>query len=50
MGLFDIFKTKKKREEDARVKDVLQRADNAIARIEEGLEKMKRDDEYWRCK
>ena len=48
MGLFDVFKTKKKREQDARVKDVLQRADDTIARIEEGLEKMKRDDEAWK--
>lgn len=49
MGLFDyIFKSKKKRKQDARVKDALKRADDTIARIEAGLEKMKKDDEAWR--
>lgn len=48
MGLFDFLKSKKKREEDTRIKDVLQRTDDTIAKIEEGLEKMKRDDEGWK--
>lgn len=46
MGLFDyIFKSKKKREQDARVKDALKRADDTIARIEAGLEK---NEKRWR--
>ena len=45
MGLFNIFKSKKRRQEEARIKDVLQRTDKTIARIEKGLEKMKRDDD-----
>lgn len=49
MGLFDyIFKSKKEREQDARVKDALKRADDTIARIESTLDKMKKDDEAWR--
>jgi len=48
MGLFNIFKSKKKRREEARVKDVLQRTDDTIARIEKGYEKMKQDDEAWK--
>lgn len=43
MGLFDyIFKSKKEREQDARVKDALKRADDTIARIEASLDKMKK--------
>jgi len=49
MGLFDfIFKSKKEREQDAYVKDVLNRADDTIARIEVGLDRMKKDDEAWK--
>ena len=48
MGLLDVFKSKKRREENARVRDVLGRADERIDRIERELEKMKRDDEAWK--
>lgn len=40
MGLFNIFKSKKKRREEARVKEVLKRADETIEHIEAGLEKL----------
>ena len=41
MGLFDyIFKSKKEREQDKRVKDVLNRADDVIDRTERMLEEM----------
>lgn len=49
MGLFDyFFKSKKQREQDARVKDALKRADDTIAKIEAGLDRMKKDDEAWK--
>lgn len=49
MGLFDyIFKSKKEREQNTRVKDALKQADDTIKRIEAGLDKMKKDDETWK--
>ena len=49
MGLFDyIFKSKKEREQDARVKDAINRADDVIERTERMLDNMKKDDEAWR--
>lgn len=48
MGLLDIFKRKRKIPNGARIDDVLKRADETIARIEDGLEQMKRDDKKWR--
>lgn len=49
MGLFDyIFKSKKDREQDKRVKDALNRADDLIERTERMLEEMQRDDKRWR--
>lgn len=49
MGLFDyIFKSKKEREQDKRVKDVLKRTDDFIERTERMLDDMQRDDRRWR--
>lgn len=49
MGLLGyIFKSKKEREQDARVKDALNRADDVIERTERMLEQMKKNDEAWR--
>lgn len=49
MGLFDyIFKSKKEREQDVRVKDALNRADDVIERTERILDIMKKDDEAWK--
>lgn len=49
MGLFDyFFKSKKEREQDKRVKDALNRADDVIERTERMLEEMQRDDKRWR--
>ena len=49
MGLLDfLFKSKKEREQDKRVKDVLKRTDDFIGRTERMLDEMKRDDERWR--
>lgn len=43
MGLFDyIFKSKKEREQNTRVKDALKQADDTIKRIEAVLDKMKK--------
>ena len=45
MGLFDyIFKSKKEREQNTRVKDALKQADETIKRIEAGLDKMGKDE------
>lgn len=40
MTIFGLFKSKKKREEEKRIKEVLKRTDETIARIEEGLENL----------
>lgn len=49
MGLFDyIFKSKKEREQDARVKNAINRADDVIERTESMLDNMKKDDEAWK--
>ena len=49
MGLFDyIFKSKKEREQDARVKDAINRADDVIEHTERMLDRMKKDDEAWK--
>lgn len=49
MGLFDyIFKSKKEREQDVRLKDALNRADDVIERTERMLDIMKKDDEAWK--
>ena len=49
MGLFDyIFKSRKKREQDARVKEAINRADDVIERTERMLDRMKKDDESWK--
>ena len=49
MGLFDyIFKSKKEREQDARVKDAINRDDDVIERTERMLDRMKKDDESWK--
>ena len=49
MGLFDyIFKSKKEREQDARVKDAVNRADDVIEHTERMLDRMKKDDEAWK--
>ena len=49
MGLFDyIFKSKKEREQNTRVKDALKQADDTIKRIEAVLDKMKKEDETWK--
>ena len=49
MGLLDfLFKSKKEREQDNRVKDVLKRTDDFIDRTERMLDEMKHDDERWR--
>lgn len=49
MGLFDyIFKSKKEREQEVQVKDVLKRTDDFIERTERMLDKMERDDEAWK--
>ena len=46
MGLFDfIFKSKKEREQDKRVKNVLKKTDEFIERTEKMLDEMKKDDE-----
>lgn len=48
MGLFDfIFNSKKEREQDKRVKDVLERTDDFIERTERMLDSMQRDDKRW---
>ena len=44
MALFGLFKSKKKRQEEKRIKEVLKRADDTIARIEAGLDNLKRED------
>ena len=47
--LFDyIFKSKKEREQDARVKDAINRADDVIEHTERMLDRMKKDDEAWK--
>ena len=43
-----IFKSKKEREQNTRVKDALKQADETIKRIEAGLDKMGKDDETWK--
>ena len=49
MVLFDyIFKSKKEREQDARVKDAINRADDVIEHTERMLDRMKKDDEAWK--
>ena len=49
MGLFDyIFKSKKDRKQDARVKDAINRADDVIERTERMLDRMKKDDGTWK--
>ena len=49
MGLLHyIFKSKKEREQNTRVKDALKQADETIKRIEAGLDKMGKDDETWK--
>ena len=49
MVLFDyIFKSKKEREQDARVKDAINRADDVIERTERMLDRMKKDDGTWK--
>ena len=49
MGIFDyIFKSKKEREQDKRVNDALNRADDIVERTERMLEEMQRDDKRWR--
>ena len=49
MGLFDyIFKSKKEREQDKRVNDALNHADDVIERTERMLQEMQRDDKRWR--
>ena len=49
MGLFDyIFKSKKEREQDARVKDAINSADDVIEHTERMLDRMKKDDEPWK--
>jgi len=42
MGLFNFFKSKKKRQEEKRIKEVLKRADDTISRIEAGLNENKK--------
>jgi len=41
MALFGLFKSKKKREEEKHIKEVLKRTDETIARIEAGLNENK---------
>lgn len=49
MGLFDlIFKSKKEREQEKRVNDVLKRTDDFIERTERMLDKFEEDDKRWR--
>ena len=49
MGLFDyIFKSKKEREQNTRVKDALKQADETIKRKEADLDKMGKEDETWK--
>ena len=49
MGIFDyIFKSKKEREQDKRVNDSLNRADDIVERTERMLEEMQRDNKRWR--
>lgn len=49
MGLFAyIFKSRKEREQDARVKEAINRADDVIERTERMLDRMKKDDESWK--
>ena len=49
MGLFDfIIKSRKEREQDARVKEAINRADDVIERTERMLDRMKKDDESWK--
>lgn len=48
MGLFDLFKSKKKREQEHKVKDVLKRTDELIERTEKMLDQMQKDDEKWK--
>ena len=49
MGLFDyIFKSKKEREQEVQVKDVLKRTDDFIERTERMLDKMEKDDKAWK--
>lgn len=51
MGLFDyIFKSRKEREQEARVKDVLKRTDDFIERTERMLDEMEKDDKRWRSR
>lgn len=48
MGIFDlIFKNKKEREQEKRVKDVLKRTDAFIERTERMLDKLE-EDKRWR--
>lgn len=48
MGLLDFFfKSKKEREQEKRVKEVLKHTDDFIERTERKLDAMQRDDEIW---
>ena len=48
MGLLDfLFKSKKQREQEKRVKEVLERTDRFIERTEQKLDDMRRDDHRW---
>ena len=48
MGLLDfLFKSKKQREQEKRVKEVLERTDWFIERTEQKLDDMRRDDHRW---
>lgn len=49
MGLFDfLFKSKKEREQDERVEEVLERTDEFIERTERMLDEFEEDDKRWR--
>lgn len=49
MKLLDfLFKRKRKRESDKRIKDVLQRTDDFISKTERMLKEMEEDDKRWR--
>ena len=49
MGLLDFFfRSKKEREQEKHVKDVLNRTDDLIERTERKLYAMQRNDEMWR--
>ena len=49
MKLLDfLFKSKRKRESDKRIKDVLQRTDDFISKTERMLKEMEEDDKRWR--